>query len=441
MNETVTTLSLENLHRRAERRGEPDWLRGARERAWRIFERLDWPTRKNEAWRYTDLDPAWFEFELEETRPAELRGRDALPRAVRERLAESDAGAALVFADGQLVHAELPPELLEAGALLLPLDRALEEHGELVRAALYGAVTEASLRGAEDKLAALNAALWGYGVFFHVPAGVRLETPVGVFHYASAEKKLSLGRALVVLGANAEATLIEEHLSPPLERTHVTTGEFLLGPGARLRHASVQTWGAGVRHFHRQRAVLERDAVLHDLAVNLGGTLARTEVASELVGPGADSEMLGVYFAGSGQHLDHYTTQHHVSAQARSDVYYKGAAAANGRVVYQGLIQLEPTAQKTDAYQTNRNLLLSREARAESVPQLEIAANDVRCSHGSSTAPVDEEQLFYLATRGLPRARAQQLLVAAFLEEVLGRVPLEGLRRHVAHVIEARLGG
>ena len=157
------------------------------------------------------------------------------------------------------------------------------------------------------------------------------------------------------------------------------------------------------------------------------------------MGPGADSEMLGVYFAGSGQHLDHYTTQHHVSAQARSDVYYKGAATANGRVVYQGLIQLEPTAQKTDAYQTNRNLLLSREARAESVPQLEIAANDVRCSHGSSTAPVDEEQLFYLATRGIPRVQAQQLLVAAFLEEVLGRVPLEKLRHHIAGIIEGRL--
>lgn len=441
MNETVTSLSLEDLLRGSERRGEPDWLRDARERAWRIFEQLDWPTRKSEAWRYTDLDPAWFALELEEAGPAELQGRDALPRTVRARLAESDAGAALVFANGRLVHAELPPELLEAGVLLLPLDRALEEHGELVRAALYGAVTETSLQGPEDKLAALNAALWSYGVFLHVPAGVALETPIGVFHYAGEGGKLGLSRTLVTLGANAEATLIEEYLSPPLERTHVATGEFLLGPGARLRHAGVQTWGAGVRHFHRQRAVLERDAVLHDLAVNLGGTLARTEVASELVGPGADSEMLGVYFAGAGQHLDHYTTQHHVSAQARSDVYYKGAATASGRVVYQGLIQLEPTAQKTDAYQTNRNLLLSREARAESVPQLEIAANDVRCSHGSSTAPVDEEQLFYLATRGIPRAQAQQLLVAAFLEEVLGRVPLERLRQHVAHVIEARLGG
>ncbi|WP_457633909.1 Fe-S cluster assembly protein SufD [Oceanithermus desulfurans] len=439
MNETVTTLSLENLHRRAERRGEPDWLRGARERAWRIFERLDWPTRKNEAWRYTDLDPAWFGLELEEVRPAELRERDALPRAVRERLAESDAEAALVFEDGRLVYAHLPAELSAKGVVLSDLAGALERHGEHVEGALYQAVTETSLQGPEDKLAALNAALWGYGAFVYVPAGVTLEAPIGVFHYASRPGKLSLSRTLIVLDDNAEATFIEEYLSEAHARTHVATGELLLRPGARLRHAGVQTWGAGVRHFHRQRALLEKDAVLLDLAVNLGGTLARTEVASELVGPGADSEMLGVYFAGKDQHLDHYTTQHHVSAQARSDVYYKGAATANGRVVYQGLIQLEPTAQKTDAYQTNRNLLLSREARAESVPQLEIAANDVRCSHGSSTAPVDEEQLFYLATRGLPRVQAQQLLVAAFLEEVLGRVPLEKLRHHIAGIIEGRL--
>lgn len=433
------TQSRRDVERLSQQLGEPAWLREARLRAWDAFARLSWPTRKNEAWRYTELDPAWFERELLEAGPAELRERDALPRAVRERLAASDAEAALVFEDGRLVYAALPQELLERGVVLESLHAALSNHGEHVEGALYQAVTETSLQGPEDRLAALNAALWNHGAFVYVPAGVELAAPIGIFHYASRPGKLSLGRTLIVLDDNAAATVIEEYLSDGLERTHVAVGELLLRPGARLRHAGVQTWGFGVRHFHRQRALLERDAVLLDLAVNLGGTLARTEVASELVGPGADSEMLGVYFAGRDQHLDHYTTQHHVSAQARSDVYYKGAASANGRVVYQGLIQLEPTAQKTDAYQTNRNLLLSRQARAESVPQLEIAANDVRCSHGSSTAPVDEEQLFYLATRGLPRVQAEQLLVAAFLEEVLGRVPLEELREHIARIIEDRL--
>ncbi len=419
-----------------------DWLADARRRAFAIFEDLDWPTTKNEAWRYTRIEPELFSLPLEEGGGEELLDFDSLPAAVRRRLEESDVEAALVFADGRLVYSRLPAELAEKGVVLASLERALQDHGEHVEGALYQAVSETGLQGPEDKLAALNAALWSYGAFVYVPAGVELKTPLGVFHYATAGGVQSHGRTLIVLDDNASATFIEEYLSGELEqRVQVAVSEILLRPGSRMRHANVQTWGRGVYHFHRQRALVEKDAQLLDLAANLGASLARTEVASELVGPGADSEMLGVYFAGQGQHLDHYTTQHHVSAQARSDVYYKGAANGDGKVVYQGLIRLEPTAQKTDAYQTNRNLLLSRQARAESVPQLEIAANDVRCSHGSSTAPVDEGQIFYMQTRGIDRASAEQLLVAAFLEEVLGRVPLEKLRAHIAWIIEDRLAG
>ncbi|WP_457636590.1 Fe-S cluster assembly protein SufD [Oceanithermus sp.] len=419
----------------------PDWLGRARSRAFATFEKLEWPTTKNEPWRYTRLDPALFSLPFESGTGERLEFEE-LPEQLRRRLEESDAEAALVFVDGELVYSRLPGELAEKGVVLCSLEEALERYGEHVEGAIYQAVGESGLNGPEDKLAALNSALWSYGAFVYVPAGVELAAPLGVFHYASRGGVQSHSRTLILLDDNAGATFIEEYLSPELPgRTQTAVSEILLRPGARLRHAGVQTWGAGVSHFHRQRALLERDAVLLDLAVNLGGTLARTEVASELVGPGADSEMLGVYFAGAGQHLDHYTTQHHTSAQARSDVYYKGAATADGKVVYQGLIRLEPGAQKTDAYQTNRNLLLSRQARAESVPQLEIAANDVRCSHGSSTAPVDEGQIFYMQTRGISRSEAEQLLVAAFLEEVLGRVPLEKLRAHIGGIINERLAG
>jgi len=418
----------------------PEWLAAARRRAYQVFDGLEWPTARNEAWRYTRLDPALFELPLEEGGGAELLDADRLPELVRRRLEESEVGAALVFVNGRLAHLSIPGELAARGVVFTSLNEALESHGERVEGSLYQAVGATGLKGPEDRLAALNAALWSYGAFLYVPAGLELEQPLGVFHYADAGGVQSHARTLVVLDDGASATLIEEFLSPPLERrAQVAVSELLLRPGSRLRHAAVQTWGSGVYHFHRQRALIEKDALLLDLAANLGATLGRTEVASELVGPGADSEMLGVYFAGAGQHLDHYTTQHHTSAQARSDVYYKGAADGDGKVVYQGLIKLEPAAQKTDAYQTNRNLLLSREARAESVPQLEIAANDVRCSHGSSTAPVDEGQIFYMQTRGIERRQAEQLLVAAFLEEVLGRVPLEKLRAHIARIIEERL--
>jgi Fe-S cluster assembly protein SufD len=201
----------------------------------------------------------------------------------------------------------------------------------------------------------------------------------------------------------------------------------------------VQTLALGFYHFHRTRALLARDARLHDLTATFGGTLARTETQSELAGPGADSEMLGLYFAHGEQHLDHYTLQHHAEHHTKSDLLYKGAVKDRAHTVYSGLIKLEEAAQKADAYQSNRNLLLSSEARVDSIPQLEIAANEVRCTHGSTTAPVDEMQLFYLMSRGVPKHIAQQVLVKAHLYDVLTRIPLEALREHIERVIEEKV--
>ena len=252
--------------------------------------------------------------------------------------------------------------------------------------------------------------------------------------------KASAGGSLIFLGDNAKAAYIEEYGSlvvPPTLRLSAT--EMVLRPGARLRHAHAQTLGDGVWHFHRQRALLERDAALNDLVVNLGGRYARREVASELLGPGAESEMLGLYSGHGLKHFDPYTLQHHVEHHTRSDLLYKGAVKDEARAVFSGLINLERGAQKTDAYQANRNLILSPTARVDSIPQLEIGANDVRCTHGSTTAPVDEMQLFYLQSRGLPRSLAQELLVKAHLADVLNRIPLKALRAHLEAVIEEKV--
>ena len=303
-----------------------------------------------------------------------------------------------------------------------------------VRKALFTTV------GASDKLTSYNATLFTHGAFILVPANVEFDQPIGVFNYLAGG--LSIGRTLILAQENSKAVYIEEFVSPAerQEAVSLSASELVLEPGAKLRHANLQTLSEGFYHFHRQHAVLGRDAHLNDLAVSMGAGLSRAEVQSELAGPGADSEMLGLYFAHGDQHLDHYTLQHHVADHTRSDVLYKGTARDKGRTVYSGLIKLEPGAQQTDAYQTNRNLLLSSEARADSVPQLEIAANDVRCSHGSSTAPVDKTQLFYLMSRGIPQKDAEQLLVKAFLADVLARVPLAALRAHIERVIEGKMG-
>jgi len=413
--------------------GEPAWLLEKRLQALEAFARLPYPTQKDEAWRYTDLSQAPLEAPLEEPKGRRL-GRDELPKSVRARLEKTDAAAFLVFLGPDLVYSEVPEELLAQGVVFTDLRTALKTHPEKVEGALFQAL------GFEEKFGAQNAALFTHGAFLYVPAGVEVKKPLGVFKVLEGGKVASVGRSLLFLEDNAQATYIEEYLSDDLEPTlHLSATEMLLRPGARLRHAHVQTLGDGVYHLHRQRALLERDSALNDLVATFGGRLSRAEVASELLGPGAESEMLGLYFAHGEQHFDHYTLQHHVAHHTRSDLLYKGAVKDRAHAVYSGLIRLEPKAQKTDAYQANRNLLLSPTARVDSIPQLEIAANDVRCTHGSTTAPVDEMQLFYLQSRGLSRSLAQELLVKAHLADVLTRIPLEALRLHLEAVIEEKV--
>lgn len=413
--------------------GEPTWLLEKRLQALEAFARFPYPTQKEEAWRYTDLSQAPLEAPLEEPQGRRL-SRDELPKAVRARLEKTDAAAFLVFLGPDLVYGEVPEELKAQGVLFTDLKTALLVHPEKVEGALFQAL------GLEDKFGAQNTALFTHGAFLYVPAGVEVEKPLGVFKVLEKGGVASVGRSLLVLQDNAQATYIEEYLSEDLWPTlHLSATEMLLRPGARLRHAHVQTLGDGVYHLHKQKALLERDSRLNDLVVTLGGRLSRAEVTSELLGPGSESEMLGLYFAHREQHFDHYTLQHHVAHHTRSDLLYKGAVKDRAQAVYSGLIRLEAGAQKTDAYQANRNLVLSPTARVDSIPKLEIAANDVRCTHGSTTAPVDEMQLFYLQSRGLPRSLAQELLVKAHLADVLARIPLEALRHHLEAVIEEKV--
>jgi Fe-S cluster assembly protein SufD len=413
--------------------GEPAWALKKRLEALEAFARLPYPGRKDENWRYTDLSEAPLDRPVEAPKGLSLT-RDTLPEAVKRRLEKTDVAAFLVFVGPDLVYAEVPEELKAQGLVLTSLAEAMRLHPEKVEASLFQAVFT------EDKFAAQNSAFFTHGAFLYVPAGLELEKPVGVFKVLLEGGKASAGRSLLFLEDNAKAAYIEEYLSPDLPPTlHLSATEMVLRPGARLRHAHVETFGDGVWHFHRQRALLERDAGLNDLVVNLGGAYARSEVASELLGPGSESEMLGLYFGHGRQQFDHYTLQHHVEHHTRSDLLYKGAVKDEARAVFSGLIRLERGAQKTDAYQANRNLILSPTARVDSIPQLEIGANDVRCTHGSTTAPVDEMQLFYLQSRGLPRALAQELLVKAHLADVLTRIPLKALRAHIEAVIEEKV--
>jgi Fe-S cluster assembly protein SufD len=441
--EITSTLSRDLVLEVSKKLSEPQWLLEKRLAAWDTFARLPYPTTRTEEWRYTDITEVPFE-ELKLELPT--GNLSVIPQAVKDRLAQAQLSGYAVFVGSDLVHVELPEDLKKQGVIFSNLHDAIANHPKLVEENLFKAVNWSDLVGTQvnrpenSKIPALNAALFTHGVFLYIPSNVEFSKPMGVFKYLEGGQ-LSSSRTLIVGDINSQAVYIEEYISPARVSASVNTSstEIIVSNGAKVRHAHIQLLGQGFYHFHRQRAHLQRDAALNDLVVNMGATISRADVQSEMLGAGSSSEMLGLYFTSGNEHVDHYTLQHHVADHAHSDVLYKGAAKDQSRTVYAGLIKVGVGAQKTDAYQTNRNLLLSEDARSDSVPQLEIGANDVKCSHGSSTAPVEPGELFYLMSRGLPRHMAQQILVKGHMTDVLTRIPIEPLRQHIESIIEEKV--
>ncbi|MEX2534864.1 MAG: Fe-S cluster assembly protein SufD [Trueperaceae bacterium] len=425
-----TALSSAALEALIERHQEPEWLAQERRSALRAFDSTPFPTRRDEHWRYTEIE----RFSLDGLELAgEPRERDVSER-IRMRITDSDAEGILVHNGGEVVHRD--SNLSEQGVIFTDLRTALLEHEDLVRAHLYSAVN-----AQQSKFTALNSAFWENGTFVYVPRDVEVALPLGAFTTAD-RGGLANGRTLVVVDRNAKVTYIDEYTGEPIDERlfYNAATEIVLKDGAKLRYVSLQNWSRDVVHVNRLRAHLDRDSRLESLSVSLGASAARAEVESRLEGPGADSEMLGLYFADKGQHYNQYTLQHHATDHARSDLLFKGALRDASTAVYSGVIRVDVDAQKTDAYQTNRNLLLDSDSEAVSIPQLEIGANDVRCSHGSTTGPVPEDQRFYLMSRGLPPELAEHVLVTGFLYEVMSRVTLPKVAEYVERIVQAKLG-
>ena len=421
------------------RRGEPSWMGERRLRAWELYEATPLPTTKSEEWRYTDLSR---KLDLGGLSPVagarEEIARADFPRRLAAALDEDrEATGHLVEIDGSVVHTDLSDDLAGKGVLLLSLRRALEERPGLVREYL---ATKA-VPPEEGKFPALNAALWTDGVFLYVPRGVRLERPVRVTRWLSHAGTAVFSRTLVVAEANSRVSYVDEILSDDLEAQSLAHSavEVISGDGAQVQYVSLQRMGRGAFHMSHQRTLAGRDSTLDTLNVSLGASVGRVDLNARLLGPGANSDMLGLYFADADQHFDHNTSQDHVAPNTASDLLYKGALDGKSRAVFRGIIRVHPGAQRTDAYQTNRNLLLSEDARADSLPNLEIQADDVRCSHGATVGQLDEEALMYLMNRGLSRGRAERLVVLGFLGEVLRKLPLGGVVEKVTRVIEEKL--
>lgn len=431
---TRDTYSVAAVQQISDRYNEPEWLWQNRLAAWETFESLGWPTYKEETWRRTRLTG----FNLDTFTPAtdahqSFGSREQLPSELAANLAQIDSAGALIFLDGSLIYADLDEELSAKGVILSDLRQALSEHSELVRAHLSALVP-----AAENKFSALHYALWQNGTFLYVPKNVAIEKPFQVIIKLS-EGKAHFHHSLLIGDVSSEVTIVEDFIGA-VNGMSDSVAEIYPMAAARLHYLRLQNLDTTAWNFATLRASAQRDALYRQLQASWGSRLSKVWIDMEMEEPGCHGELLGLYFPQGRQHIDHHTNQNHRRENATSDLLFKGALDERTRSVYQGIIRVWPNAQKTDAYQKNDNLILSDGARADSIPGLEIQADDVRCTHGATSAKVQDEYLFYLMARGLGKKTAKRMIVQGFFEEVLNRVPVEGVRAKLEAEIAHRVG-
>jgi Fe-S cluster assembly protein SufD len=431
-----TRADVEALSRSLE---EPEWLLERRLAAWDVYEQTPMPTLKDEHWRRTSLRKVNWP-EMAKTDPEAL---ESLPRDHIVPIQKSGSSGLVVQAGPQTVHAELLPELAEKGVIFGDLSAAANDHADLVRDHLLTrAVTPE--RG---KFAALHAALWTHGVFLYVPQGVEIALPLRSLNWQH-QPGATFGHALIILERGAKALYLRDLLSEtPADANlytsgalHVDATEAFIEDGAGLSLVELQNWGRHAYAFEHRRAVLGRDSRLDWIAGIMGARLSKTYLTADLEGEGGSARISGFYFPdAAGQHVDLDTAQNHRASHTTSDLLFKGPLKGDSRSVWRGMITVREGVKGIDGFQANRNLMLSRSARADAIPGLEIAADDVRCSHAAALGRIDEDQIFYLTSRGIPRKRAEKLIVSGFFAEILDRIPLEDVRERAAGWVDARM--
>jgi Fe-S cluster assembly protein SufD len=385
--------------------GEPGWLAERRLQAFDLFEKIDLPDPKGEQWRYTDVRR--FDFSVFDV-PVPSQSAP-----------------------------EVTADLASKGVIISDYQTAATDHIDLLKEHFF---TDVPVD--EHKFTALHGAFLSDGIIAYIPSGLEIEVPYEVFRDVAGGGS-TFPHTTIVVGDNAKVTFVDRFRSESHERPSLCSSvvEVTAGRGATVNYISLQEWGRNVHHFQTQRFTGHRDSTVRSLAVQLGSKFARAQVESVLTGEGSFSEMLGLYFADSDQHFAQRTLQEHAVPNTTSDLLYKGALKEVSRSEYSGLIKVAKGAQGTDAYQANRNIVLSERAVARSIPQLEIEANEVRCTHGATVSPVEEEHIFYLMSRGIDRVTAQKLVVFGFFGDVLDRIRVPELREELAQAIARKVEG
>lgn len=434
---------------------EPQWMREKRLEAYALYESLPMPhTTKDDVWRRTvDMRTQDYwrrtrrhlrSFAVDRYHPSVPNGAVS-PEDVD--YSEAETAGVLVQVDGQRQHISDSEILKEKGVYFADLHTALQAQPELLRAYFMNkAVTlETALKSGNiaqhNKFDALHGAFWQGGYLLHVPKGVRVEVPLRVYIRMSEAEQADLSHTLIIAEEGSQVVVLEDNLSttPDASGFHSGAVEIFAGQNANVTYVQVQRWNRQVWNFASHRAMVARDAQLCWVTATFGGRLNKINQAVVLEGAGGNAKMLGLAFTDARQHLDVSTAQEHVSPHTFSDLLYRTVLKDRAQSAWGGNIYVYPSANHTDAYQKNDNLLLSERAHADTLPGLEIQAHEVRCTHGATVGKIDAEQVFYLMNRGLSYTEAEKLIVEGFFEPVMERIPLESVREELNTSITRKL--
>ena len=416
-------------------RAGKDAFASYRASAWAAFQKNSLPDTSMEAWRRTDIH----NLPAEKFKFAEEGAFNDLP-AVREDLlkpltGDAHGGQIVLVPGGSTI--QLDEKLAKKGVIFTDLRTAEEKHSELL-AKMLGKTVNVE----EGKFSALAGAFAQNGVVLYVPKGVTVDEPLHSVLWGPGTDIVHVSQILVLVEEGASVTYVHEAASPDLKGAnsmHAGIVEIQVMQNASLKFVELQSWGRHVWNFSHERARVEHSGNLDWIFGAIGSRITKNFSELDLAGEGAQGRMSGFYFTDGDQHLDHDTQQNHLAPHCTSDLLFKGALKGKSRSVWQGMIYVAPGAQKTDGYQANRNLVLSDEARADSIPGLEILADDVRCTHGATVGKLEDEPLFYLKSRGIPQAEAEKIVVEGFFDPIFQRIPFEGVRERFQQYIADKM--
>jgi len=410
----------------------PGWFRELQASAWADYQNEPQPARTNELWRFSSVKS----LELNDYLPAPEFSSD--PSQVTSQRSYREPAGRLVFANDALISAELfDSAVKKSGVIFTALSDALEKHSDLLREHFMAQPTKLG----SAKFAALHKALVRAGTFLWVPRNVEIRAPFEVFHLVEGDCATVYPHTLIIADDSSKVTFVEHFVSSnPAHRGFACgVNDLVLKPGSKLTYVSLQEWSRSFVSVQVNSTIAARDSEAVNLALNFGGRYSRLESVSRMIDRGARSDMLAITVARGDQEFDQRTLQDHLKADTTSDLLYKNVLSDNARTVFSGLIKVEPGAHRTDAYQKVRNLLLSDDAEANSMPGLEILADDVRCTHGATSGQIEPEEFFYLKSRGIDDLAAKQLISRGFLNEVVARLPEAELSEYLQKQIENQL--